>query len=419
MNWTEANLGTLTLKIGSGATPTGGGSSYKQTGISLIRSQNVYDFEFALDGLAFIDEQQAARLHNVELQPDDILLNITGDSIGRCCIVPKSILPARVNQHVAIIRTNGRIVPRFLLYYINSPRQKQELLSKAHGATRNAFTKGLLEQFAVRFPSLPHQRGISEILGSLDDKIDCNRSINDLLLKMALTLFQHWFVDFGPFKKRGLQDSDIGPIPKGWAAQPILDCCTLLGGGTPKTSVDEYWNGDVLWTSAKDVSQCGAAYLLDTERKITRLGVENSATQILPKGTVVIIARGATTGKFAALGRDMAMNQTCYGLRGKDGFSQEWVYLMLADVVPTLQQAAHGTIFDTITTTTFQTTNIVVPPRPVLDAFADKVKPLFDQMLANLKENQLLAQTRDYLLPKLLSGEVEVKAADKESEAFA
>jgi type I restriction enzyme S subunit len=419
VNWTEANLGTLTLKIGSGATPTGGGSSYKQTGISLIRSQNVYDFEFALDGLAFIDEQQAARLHNVELQPDDILLNITGDSIGRCCIVPKSILPARVNQHVAIIRTNGRIVPRFLLYYINSPRQKQELLSKAHGATRNAFTKGLLEQFAVRFPSLPHQRGISEILGSLDDKIDCNRSINDLLLKMALTLFQHWFVDFGPFKKRGLQDSDIGPIPKGWAAQPILDCCTLLGGGTPKTSVDEYWNGDVLWTSAKDVSQCGAAYLLDTERKITRLGVENSATQILPKGTVVIIARGATTGKFAALGRDMAMNQTCYGLRGKDGFSQEWVYLMLADVVPTLQQAAHGTIFDTITTTTFQTTNIVVPPRPVLDDFADKVKPLFDQMLANLKENQLLAQTRDYLLPKLLSGEVEVKAADKESEAFA
>lgn len=320
-----------------------------------------------------------------------------------------------VNNHAHVVRGNTKATTRFLLYALLNTDIKPFL----SGTTMPKLTQENLNRIPLQTPPLDYQQAIVEVLGSLDDKIDCNRRINDLLLNMARALFQHWFVDFGPFRKRGLQNSDIGPIPQGWAAGPILDCCTLMSGGTPKTSVEEYWSGDILWASAKDVSQCGAAYLLDTERRITRLGVENSATQILPQGTVVIIARGATTGKFAALGRDMAMNQTCYGLRGKDGFSQEWVYLMLADVVPKLQQAAHGTIFDTITTTTFQTTNIVVPPRPVLDEFSDKVKPLFDQILANLKENQILAQTRDYLLPKLLSGKVAVKAAEKEMEAVA
>jgi type I restriction enzyme S subunit len=323
----------------------------------------------------------------------------------------RSDSPVALAQRIITLRgRRGVLDNTYLKFALQGPVMQARLYSMASGTTVIGIKGSELQKLSIEVPEYPKQCAIAETLGSFDDKIDCNHRINVLLLKMAGALFQHWFVDFGPFKKRGLQDSDIGPIPKGWAAQPILDCCSLLSGGTPKTSVDEYWNGDILWTSAKDVSQCGAAYLLDTERKITRLGVEQSATQILPKGTVVIIARGATTGKFAALGGDMAMNQTCYGLRGKDGFSQEWVYLMLADVVPKLQQAAHGTIFDTITTTTFQTTNIVVPPQPVLCDFAAKVKPLFDQILANLKENQILAQTRDYLLPKLISGQVEVKA---------
>lgn len=318
--------------------------------------------------------------------------------------------PVALAQRIITLRgRRGVLDNAYLKFALQGPVMQARLHSMASGTTVIGIKGSELQKLCIEVPEYPKQCAIAETLGSLDDKIDCNRRINDLLLPMARALYQHWFVDFGPFQKHGTQNSAIGPIPKGWTTQPILDSCALLSGGTPKTSVDGYWNGDILWASAKDVSQCGATYLLDTERKITRLGVENSATQILPQGTVVIIARGATTGRFAALGRDMAMNQTCYGLRGKDGFGQEWVYLMLAHIVPKLQQAAHGTIFDTITTTTFQTTNIVVPPRPVLNEFTDRVKPQFDQMLANLKENQILARTRDYLLPKLLSGEVEVK----------
>lgn len=322
-------------------------------------------------------------------------------------------------EFIVIRGRHGVSDTNFAYYLSMSPEVRDSAVKCMTGTSgRQRVDVAAFGRTMTSLPPLRIQHRITDILGSLDDKIACNRRINDLLLNMARALFQHWFVDFGPFQKRGLQDSDIGPIPKGWAALPILDCCVLLSGGTPKSSVEAYWNGDILWASAKDISQCGAVYLLDTERRITQLGVENSATKVLPEGTVVVVARGSV-GKYAILGRDMAMNQTCYGLRGKDGFSQEWVYLMLADVVPKLQQAAHGTIFDTITTTTFQTTKIVVPPRPVLENFVDKVKPLFEQILANLKENQILAQTRDYLLPKLLSGEVEVKAAEKEMEAVA
>ena len=155
-DWVEKRLGEVTSKIGSGATPRGGKSSYKEEGISLIRSMNIHDFYFKEKNLAFIDEQQANALSNVTLQEEDVLLNITGASIARCCIVPKLYLPARVNQHVSIIRANKEIVnPVFLASLLTSKFFKDQILEIGEqGATRQAITKAQLENFLISFPKM-------------------------------------------------------------------------------------------------------------------------------------------------------------------------------------------------------------------------------------------------------------------------
>ena len=198
--WKVYNLIDITSKIGSGATPKGGKEEYKDEGISLIRSQNVLDYTFTDDGLAFIDEEQAEKLKNVIIEENDVLINITGDSVARVCSVPKEYIPARVNQHVAILRANPELLDwAFLKYFLLTPFQKKQLLNLASsGATRNALTKSMLENFEINLPPLEEQKAIAHILGKLDDKIELNRQMNQTLEDMAQALFQSWFVDFDP-----------------------------------------------------------------------------------------------------------------------------------------------------------------------------------------------------------------------------
>ena len=193
--WKEYRLKDLTTKIGSGATPKGGNSSYKSEGISLIRSQNVLDFAFTNEGLAFIDDKQADDLKNVTVLEGDVLLNITGDSVARVCKVPPKVLPARVNQHVALIRTDAKIASgAFMLYYLQ--HIKPHLLSISEiGGTRRALTKGMIEELEIVLPPLTEQKAIASILSSLDDKIDLLHRQNATLEKMAETLFRQWFVE--------------------------------------------------------------------------------------------------------------------------------------------------------------------------------------------------------------------------------
>ena len=169
--WKEKKLGSISTKIGSGATPSGGKESYKTTGISLIRSLNVHDRKFKEEKLAFLDDKQADKLSNVILEENDVLLNITGASIARCCIVPTEYLPARVNQHVSIIRTNQDIlISSFLNYLLTSKVYKDQLLNTGEkgGSTRQAITKAQIQDFSISFPaSTDEQRSIVAKLDAL------------------------------------------------------------------------------------------------------------------------------------------------------------------------------------------------------------------------------------------------------------
>jgi type I restriction enzyme S subunit len=167
--WEKRRLHALTSKIGSGATPLGGEAAYKTVGIPLIRSLNVYDDGFRTKDLAYIDDNQAAKLENVIVETGDVLLNITGASVARCCIAPKDFLPARVNQHVSIIRpVKESLLPEFLHYLLISRDYKNRLLAVGEdgGSTRQAITKAQLLEFEIEFPPLSEQQ---RIVGVLDE----------------------------------------------------------------------------------------------------------------------------------------------------------------------------------------------------------------------------------------------------------
>ena len=275
----------------------------------------------------------------------------------------------------------------------------------------------------VKVPPLAEQRAIAHVLGTLDDKIELNRRMNRTLEEMARAIFQDWFVDFGPTraKMEGLDpylppelwdlfpeqivDSEFGEIPDGWENGALSDSVEILSGGTPRTSVSEYWGGNVLWYTPKDAPDLSDIFVLTTERSITMAGVTNSSTQVLPAGTTVISARG-TVGRLACLGLPMAMNQTCYGIRGASGYPDYFTYWNVRNTVQDLQARTHGTVFDTITRDTFKIAKSVLVPTEVAEAFETIVYPLMGRILGNLFESLRLTGLRDTLLPPLISGKL-------------
>lgn len=185
-------------------------------------------------------------------------------------------------------------------------------------------------------------------------------------------------------------------------------CCRLVGGGTPKTSVQEYWDGEIGWLAGGDISSHHKDFISKTEKTITQAGLKNSSTKLLPKYTTVISARG-TVGKYCLLAEPMAFSQSNYGVMPKFEDCYFFTYLLISHSVEELQAAAYGSVFDTITTKTFQEHNITLLDEKTVKDFEKEMKPYFTKIESNTKQIQTLEKMRDTLLPKLLSGEVRVE----------
>ena len=400
--WTTFRLGNVCSKIGSGATPRGGGSVYLYQGdFALIRSQNVYNNGFHHDGLVYLTGQHAAELANVEVADQDVLLNITGDSVARTCQVDPRILPARVNQHVAIIRPDPRLLwPRFLRYYLASPNMQAQMLSIAgSGATRSALTKGMIESFEVHAPrSVAEQRAIAGILGSLDDKIELNRRMNETLEAMARAIFKSWFID---------PASD--GIPDGWRESTIGDEVRVVGGSTPSTERLEYWDGgSICWATPKDLSTLSSPILLETERRITEKGLAQISSGLLPAGTVLLSSR-APIGYLAISEVPVAVNQGFIAMVCDKALPPLYVWLWAEAHTEEIKGRANGTTFQEISKSNFRPISVAVPPRALLDRFLEVVSPLHRCVIENVQESRTFAAIRDALLPKLISGKIRVE----------
>ncbi len=251
--WSKKRLIEITKKIGSGATPRGGSDAYKDSGISLFRSLNVHDKTFKEKNLAFIDEDQASKLSNVEVQEGDVLLNITGASIARCCIAPSELLPARVNQHVAIIRPKSDYIDsNFLVYLLVSKQYKDALLNTGEkaGATRQALTKQQLENFEVIIPKFSEQKRIVAILDEAFEGIDRAIANTQKNLANSREVFESYINTI--FTQKG----------DGWLEKTLGDVCDFLNGFAFKST-------DTVNTSDIQLIRMGNLYqnILDLERK--------------------------------------------------------------------------------------------------------------------------------------------------------
>jgi len=415
--WAPINLRDVCTKIGSGATPRGGSDVYLRQGpYALIRSQNVYNDGFHRDGLAYIGEKHASELNGVDVKRGDVLLNITGDSVARACQVDPSVLPARVNQHVAIIRPDpDRLDPRFLRYFLVAPEMQVKLLSWAgSGGTRNALTKGMIESFDVLAPEdINEQRAIAHILGTLDDKIELNRRMSETLEAMARALFKSWFVDFDPVRakadgrwRRGqslpglpahlydlfpsrLVDSELGEIPEGWGVKAIGDVIERLPVGKKYEQ--------------KTVNTFGRVPVLDQGKSGVIGYHENEPGVFASMETPVVVFANHTCNMrlihfpFSAIqnvlpfiGMEIDTIWSFYATYGKQSF---------------IEYKGHWPDF---------IIHKIVRPEPELTReFARLMRPLLRQTWTSEHETRTLTFLRDLLLPKLIYGELRVKDAER------
>lgn len=336
---------------------------------------------------------------------------------------------------VAIRAEPKKIYPKYLFAALRSPVVQARIAQMHVGTLIPHFKKGDFDKLLIPLPQRDDQVFIGNVYFDLSAKIDLNLRMNETLEGIARALFKSWFVDFDPVRAKAdgrdtglpkkiadlfpssFEDSEIGEIPIGWSIGPILERAELLSGGTPKTDQDVYWDGGIPWASAKDVSQCTETFLVSTERTITERGLDESATQLIPPLATVVVARGATTGRMVIFGREMAMNQTCYALMSKTK-TPFALHCRLRQSIGDLVHAAHGSVFDTITTSTFNAARCVLAPNKTDQTFEALISPIFERVLSNCREARTLAVLRDVLLPKLISGELRVKDAEKRVEAL-
>ena len=320
---------------------------------------------------------------------------------------------------------------RFLRMWLNSPVLAGHLHGFRDGTVAERLNMPTIRALPVPVFPRSQQDAIADLLWSLDDKIDLNRRMNETLEAMARAIFQDWFVTFGP--TRAKQEGrppylapdlwslfpnrlDNDAKPEGWTDRPLAEFMDLISGGTPRTSEPTYWGGDIPWFSVVDAPVPSDMYVISTEKTITAAGLENCAAALLPAGAVIITARG-TVGKLAVVGCPMAMKQSCYAAVGKGGIPSSFVLFLLKEAVQRLKANTHGSVFDTITRPTFQAVSGSMPSLELAIHFDTAVEPLLARVLSNIRESRTLAATRDLLLPKLMSGELRVKEAERLAEA--
>jgi type I restriction enzyme S subunit len=419
-------LGDVSLKIGSGATPRGGKDVYLQSGdIALIRSQNVYNDRFERPGLVYLTPEHAKQLDGVSVQAGDVLLNITGDSVARACQVPDDVLPARVNQHVAIIRPDPELVdPRFLRFFLVSPSMQQHMLGlAAAGATRHALTKGMIESFIIPKIPLAEQRAIGVALGALEDKIDRNRRTNKTLEAMAQTLFKDWFVDFGPVRAKleGREPPGLSPeiaalfpaamaedgMPVGWGSTSLAEVTGYLNRGVSPKYVE---HGGVLVLNQKCIRNNIVDPSKGRRHDNTLKGIGGRE---LLAGDILVNSTGVgTLGRVAQilhLSETTIVDSHVTVVRASSPVSANYLGLDLLGRQTQIEALGEGSTGQTeLSRTKLGQLRVVLPSKDVLRNFDLITNPFRDQLSANLLESKSLASLRDLLLPRLMSGEIRI-----------
>ena len=363
-------------------------SCFVEEGFPIIDGANLKGIKVTDNVTKFVTEEKARSLHRSIASRGDVVVTISGN-VGQIAYIPNNSQYAEYlvsqRQFRVTFDTEQVYVP-YLVYYFHTYEGQHKILAFANQTGVPALAQPLknFKKITVNLPTLNEQKQIASICEAITGKIETNDQINDNLQQQVAALFAN-FYDHA--------ETEVS----------FTEIIQILGGGTPKTGESSYWNGNVPFFTPKDV---GSPYTLSTEKTITEEGLAHCNSRLYPVNTVFVTARG-TVGKVGLPGVPMAMNQSCYALVGKETH-QLLVYFYTLKAVDRLKHKASGAVFDAITTRDFESEIIMKLSDEDAQGFLDVAEPIYQAVLSNSIENLRLAALRDSLLPKLMSGEIDV-----------
>jgi type I restriction enzyme S subunit len=404
-------------------------NQYVDIGVPFLRSLNVEPFRINTKDLKYIPREFHRSLKKSALKPDNIVIVRTGKP-GSCAVVPSWLHEANCSD-VVVVRAGPKVRPGYICYVVNSTAA-HHIDAHTVGAVQQHFNVGSARQIRFRLPPLAEQDRILSVLGTLDDKIELNRRINETLEAMAGTIFKDWFIDFGPTRaKMEGRAPYLAPEtwalfpdrldgegkPEGWITASIGSACSrIANGGTPKRDVDEYWrDGTIPWLTSGEVRK---PYLIGTDNFITESGLAGSSAKWVDPEATVVALYGATAGQVSFVATRLTTNQAVCALTPRLAF-RYFNYLLLSSSTQTLAGMATGSAQQNLSKGLVEELPVTLSDLALMEDFDAALDPWFKRIVANEREVAVLAATRDLLLPKLMSGEIHLREAEKALEAVA
>lgn len=406
MEWKEVRLGEVCNIITGFPFP---GKKYSKEGTRVVRGDNV-----TIGNLRWDTEKDKRwkepfdKTEYYSLQANDIVIGMDGSRVGKNkARIKEEDLPLLLAQRVACVRHNELAEQDYLYYNIFCKNFIDYVNSIHTGSAIPHISQKQIEDYKILLPDLETQRRIASILSSLDRKIELNNKINADLEEMAQAIFKNWFVDFEPFKDGKFVDSELGMIPEGWKVGRLDEIADVVGGSTPSKAKPEYYTQKgIAWLTPKDLSNHPAVYTSRGEIDITEEGYNSTSTKLMPKGTILFTSR-APIGYISIAQNDICTNQGFKSLVPKKAETC-FLYCFLKYVTPEIENKSTGSTFKEASGALMKSLQVIMPDQKVFEEFEEIVSPLFARIESLEKENSRLSLLRDTLLPRLMSGELEV-----------
>ncbi|MES1943427.1 type I restriction-modification system specificity subunit [Salinisphaera sp. PC39] len=425
-NYQTVELGDLG-RIVTGKTPSTKVPEYFGGDIPFVTPSDMDGRKTISSTDRYLTQDGASAVKSAIVPEGSVMVSCIGSDLGKVAFTGRMSV---TNQQINTIIVDRDRFNAEYIYYDLSTRQNELKTQGASGSAVPILNKGHFSKLHIKLPPLDTQAAIANILSAFDNKIELNRQINRTLEAMARAIFKAWFVDFEPVKAKAasatsfrgmpqdvfdqlpakLTESDLGPVPEGWTHLPIGDLVEVVGGGTPSTKNSDFWEqGEYPFCTPKDLSKLSAPILLDTERHITRAGVDKISSRQLPVGTVILSSR-APIGYLALAETPVSVNQGIIAMvTGK--VPNSYILLWTEENMEIIKSRAGGSTFAEISKRNFRPIPVLRPDDTTLQTFGEIAQSLFARIASNERESWTLAAIRDTLLPKLISGEIRVPEA--------
>ena len=373
-------------------------SCFVDSGVPVLNGSNLEGFSLSEKTFRYVTREKADSLNKANAHRGDIVITHRG-TLGQIVFIPQDSKYDRyvISQSQFRVRCNDKVLPEYLVYYFHTPIGQHKLLSNASqvGVPALARPSSTFQQIEVVLPELSIQKRVVEIISTIQKKIVNNQELNDNLEQQAQSYFQELFVD--------------NASPE-WTTGTISDLGAVVGGSTPSKAKPEYYTeSGIAWITPKDLSINKSKFVSHGENDITELGLKNSSAVIMPEGTVLFSSR-APIGYIAIAAGEVTTNQGFKSVVPKPEIGTPFVYFFLKNTLPVIEGMASGSTFKEVSGSTMKNVPAVIPDAETLAKFSDFCAAIFAQQRTLEEQNQSLAKLRDSLLPKLMSGEIDVSA---------